>query len=125
MPATPDASAEARDLLHLSAIQAWQAIASGQAAPYLDPAALQQAIYEAFTTSDGISHVDRLCDDWLEQAPQARHPRRRRARQPPARRGRCHHAHRHRAIWLGLTTGYLALTGSYHIPRKFLYGHPD
>jgi hypothetical protein len=24
------------------------------------------------------------------------------------------------AIWFGLTTGYLAFTGSYHIPRKFL-----
>jgi hypothetical protein len=24
------------------------------------------------------------------------------------------------AIWFGLTTGYLTLTSSYHIPRKFL-----
>jgi hypothetical protein len=25
------------------------------------------------------------------------------------------------AIWFGITAGYLTLTGSYHIPRKFLY----
>lgn len=25
------------------------------------------------------------------------------------------------AIWFGITTGYLTLTGSYHIPRKYLY----
>ena len=24
------------------------------------------------------------------------------------------------AIWFGITTGYLTLTGSYHIPRKYL-----
>jgi hypothetical protein len=24
------------------------------------------------------------------------------------------------AIWFGLATGYLTLTGTYHIPRKFL-----
>jgi hypothetical protein len=29
------------------------------------------------------------------------------------------------AIWFGITTGYLTLTGSYRIPRKFLYRHPD
>ena len=29
------------------------------------------------------------------------------------------------AIWFGITTGYLTLTGSYHIPRKFLYSPAD
>ena len=29
------------------------------------------------------------------------------------------------AIWFGLTTGYLILTGSYRIPRKFLTCYPD
>jgi hypothetical protein len=29
------------------------------------------------------------------------------------------------AIWFGLTTGYLTLTGSYYIPRKFLTNYPD
>ena len=26
------------------------------------------------------------------------------------------------AIWFGITTGYLALTGSYRVPRKYLAG---
>ncbi len=26
------------------------------------------------------------------------------------------------AIWFGITTGYLTLTGSYHVPRKYLAG---
>ena len=29
------------------------------------------------------------------------------------------------AIWFGITTGYLTPTGSYHIPRKFLYRYRD
>ena len=29
------------------------------------------------------------------------------------------------AIWSGLTAGYLTLTGSYQIPRKFLTCYPD
>src|SRR6266571_2182018 len=50
----PPQPTEARDLLHLAAIQAWQALASGQPAPGLDPDPdLEQAIYEAFVTRDG------------------------------------------------------------------------
>ena len=63
---TPAPPMDARDLLHLSAIQAWQALVGGQPAPGLDPD-LEQAIYEAFTTSDG-HRVDQLCDDWLDRA---------------------------------------------------------
>ena len=125
MTAAPDVPAEARDLLHLSAIRAWQALASGRPAPDLDPAALQQAIYEAFETSDGISPVEQLCEDWLELARQRGLP-------VDDEHGdllpdvddaitRTVTA----AIWFGLTTGYLPQTGSYHIPRKFLYRHPD
>ena len=59
-----------RDLLHLSVIQAWQALASGRPVPDLDPAALEQTIYEAFVTSDGQYQVDQLCEGWLELARQ-------------------------------------------------------
>ena len=65
-------------------------------------------------------HVDQLCEEWLELA---------RGRGIPV-----HDKHGDllpdvddaithtvsAAIWFGLTTGYLSLTGSYHIPRKFL-----
>jgi hypothetical protein len=110
---------EARDLLHLSAIQAWQTLASGQPAPNLDPD-LDQEIYQAFVTSDG-HQVDQLCEDWLEQARQCglavddedgdlR---------PDVLDTISHTVSA--AIWFGLTTGYLTMTGgSYHIPRKFL-----
>jgi hypothetical protein len=29
------------------------------------------------------------------------------------------------AIWFGITTGYLTLTGTYRIPRKFLHHYLD
>lgn len=114
-PAPPT---EPRDLLYLSAIQAWQAVASGKPAPGLDPD-LEQAIYEAFTTSDG-HHVDQLCDGWLELARQSgiavddEHG----DPQPDVLDAISHTVSA--AIWFGLTTGYLTLTGRYHIPRKFL-----
>ncbi len=60
--------AESRDLLHLCAIQAWQALASGQPAPDLDPD-LEQVIYEALVTSDSYQ-VDQFCEDWLDLARQ-------------------------------------------------------
>jgi hypothetical protein len=117
-PPTPPEPANPRDLLHLSAIQAWQALASGQPAPGLDPD-VEQAIYEAFTTSDG-HQVDQLCDDWLNLA-------RQRGITVDDERGELRpdllDAISHTisaAIWYGLTTGYLTLTGSYHIPRKFM-----
>ena len=115
----PSAVSEWRDILHLSAIQAWQAVASGQPAPDLDPD-LEQAIYEAFTTSDGRYQVDQLCEAWLDLASQAgiavddEHgdPR------PDVLDAISHTISA--AIWFGLTTGYLTLTGRYHIPRKWL-----
>jgi hypothetical protein len=60
-----NAASEARDILHLSAIWTWQVIASGQSAPGIDPLALQQAICEALATSNGISSVEGLCEDWF------------------------------------------------------------
>lgn len=115
----PPPPTETRDLLHLSAIQGWQALASGQPAPDLDPAGLEQAVYEAFVTRDGHHQVDKLCDGWLDLARQC----------GLAVEGQDGEllidvldAISHtisQAIWFGLTTGYLTLTGRYHIPRKF------
>jgi hypothetical protein len=39
-------------------------------APGLDPTDLQQAIYQAFAADDGWHPVDRLCEGWLDLAPQ-------------------------------------------------------
>jgi hypothetical protein len=116
----PPPPTEARDLLHLCAIQAWQALASGQPAPSLDPD-LEQEIYEAFATSDG-HQVDQLCEGWLDLARQCgitvddEHGN----LLPDVLDAISHTVSA--AIWFGLTTGYLTLTGSYHIPRKFLLG---
>jgi len=91
----------ARDCLHLAAIEAWQAIASGRPAPAIDPLALYQDLHDAFTVGSGIT-VDGAdgdlrpgIDDAITCTVIA-------------------------SIWFGITTGYLTLAGSYHIPRKFL-----
>ena len=39
----------------------WLALASGQLA--LDPAGLEQAVYEALTTSEGHAGAGQLCED--------------------------------------------------------------
>jgi hypothetical protein len=110
-----------RDLLHLVAIRAWQALAGGRPAPGLDPADLQQAIYQAFATGDGWHPVDRLCEGWLDLAPQcglavddvrANLPR------PDVLDAIGHTVAA--AIWFDLIVGYLTLTGRCAIPRKFL-----
>jgi hypothetical protein len=117
-PPTPPQPANLRDLLHLSAIQAWQALAGGQPAPGLDPD-LEQAIYEAFTTGDG-HQVDQFCEDWLDLARQCgitvddEHGELR----PDVLDAISHTVSA--AIWYGLTTAYLTLTSGYHIPRKWL-----
>jgi hypothetical protein len=111
---------EPRDLLHLAAIQAWQALASGQPAPDLDRTALDQTIYDVFATSDGRNHVDLLCDDWLKTARQCGIPvdDEHGELRPDVLDTISHTVSA--AIWFGLTNGYLTLTGRYHIPRKFL-----
>ena len=118
----PPPPTEPRDLLHLSAIRTWQALAGDLPVPDLDPD-LEQAIYEAFVTSDG-HQVDQFCEDWLEQARQCgiatddEHGDLR----PDVLDAITHTISA--AIWFGLTTGYLTLTGRYHIPRKFLPHYP-
>jgi hypothetical protein len=66
-PPPPD---NPRDLLHLSAIRTWQALAGGRPAPDIDLADLEQAIYEGFVTSDSWHPVDQLCERWLDLASQ-------------------------------------------------------
>jgi hypothetical protein len=109
---------EARDFLHLSAIQAWQAIASGKPAPAIDPLALQQEICEAFTAGNGLSPVERLVEGWYDLARQCgiavhdEHGDLRPEVDDAITRTVT------AAIWFGITTGYLTLTGTYRIPRK-------
>lgn len=117
-PAPPALPQDPRDFLHLCAIHAWQAIASGQPAPDLDPADLEQEISDAF---GGNSPVDQLCEDWLKAA-------RQRGITVDDEHGEILFDVLETisdtvtaAIWFGLTTGYMTITGScYNIPRKFL-----
>jgi hypothetical protein len=111
------AKKEARDFLHLRAIKAWHALASGQPAPALDPAILEQGIYDAF---GGDSPVHVLCDDWLEAA-------RQHGITVDGEDGeilpdvldtisRVITA----AFWSGLTAGHFTIAGgTYYVPRKF------
>jgi hypothetical protein len=64
-PASPAPPQDPRDFLHLLAIRAWSALASGQPAPTVDLAVLDQEIYDAF---GGSSPVNELCEDWLNAA---------------------------------------------------------
>lgn len=117
-PPPPD---NPRDLLHLSAIRTWQALAGGRPAPDLDLADLEQAIYEGFVTSDSWHPVDQLCERWLDLASQCGLAVD--DEQGDLPRTDMLDAISHTisaAIWFGLTTGYLTLTGRYTIPRKFL-----
>ena len=77
-------------------------------------------MYDTFTTGNGASPVEQLIEDWYDLARQCGI--------------RVHDEHGDlrpevdaaitrtvtAAIWFGITTGYFALTGSYHIPRKYL-----
>jgi hypothetical protein len=115
LPAPPE---DPRDFLHLCAIEAWRALASGQPAPGLDPAALEQEICDAF---GGHSPVDELCDDWLNAA---------RERGITVDDEHCDILPGiletittviTAAFWSGLTTGHFTITRRrYFIPRQFL-----
>ena len=117
-PPPPD---NPRDLLHLSAIRTWQALADGRPAPDIDLADLEQAIYEGFVTSDSWHPVDQLCERWLDLASQCGLAVDDEQGDLP-RTDMLDTISRtiSAAIWFGLTTGYLTLTGRYTIPRKFL-----
>jgi hypothetical protein len=116
-PPPPD---NARDFLHLAAIGAWQAIASGRSAPGIDPVVLCQEMDEAFKDSDGTHLTDQFYCRWETIADRHGFP--------------VHDEHGDllpevddevtglitAAIWFGITTGYLTLAGSYQVPRRFL-----
>jgi hypothetical protein len=64
-PGRPALPQDPRDFLHLLAIRAWRALASGQPAPGVDLVVLATEISAVF---GGDSPVDQLCDDWLNAA---------------------------------------------------------
>lgn len=77
-------------------------------------------------SSDGRYQVDQLCEGWLDLARQRglsvddEHG----DLLPDVLDAISHTVSE--AIWFGLTTGYLTLTGKYTIPRKFLtHCHAD
>jgi hypothetical protein len=117
-PAQPAPPQNPRDFLHLLAIQAWRALASGQPTLAPDPRFLEQEISDAF---GGNSPVDQLCDDWLNAA-------RERGVTVDDEDGeilpdvletisRVITA----AFWSGLTTGHHAIAGGrYFVPRKLM-----
>jgi hypothetical protein len=115
----PPLPAEPRDLLRLAAVEAWQSLASGRPAPVPDPVLLYQVMDDVFTTGNGISPVEQLIEDWYELARQCgitEHGDFRPGIDAAITRAVT------AAIWFGITTGYLTLTGSYHIPRRYLAG---
>jgi hypothetical protein len=117
-PAPPAPPQDPRDFLHLLAIQAWRALASGQPAPGLDPVLLGQEIRDAF---GGTSPVDELCDEWLEAA-------RERDIAVDDEDGDILPAVIETimpvltaAFWSGLTTGHHSIAGGkYFVPRKLM-----
>jgi hypothetical protein len=90
----PPSPEDQRDLLRLVTIRTWQALAGGRPAPGLDPTDLQQAIYQAFAAGDGWHPVDRLCEGWLDLAPQCGLAVDDAGKSPPARRTRRHRPYR-------------------------------
>jgi hypothetical protein len=117
-PVPPAAPQDPRDFLHLLAIRAWRALASGQPAPGVDPIILATEISAAFA---GDSPVDQLCDDWLNAA-------RERGIAVDGEDGEILDAVIETimpvitaAFWSGLTTGHHAIAGGrYFIPRKLM-----
>lgn len=78
-----------------------------------------------FETSAGTNHVDQLCGDWLDLSRQHGFP-------VAGERGAVlpdrHDAITRTvtaAIGFGLTTGYLTLTASYHIPASTCTASPN
>jgi hypothetical protein len=117
-PAEPDPPQDPRDFLHLLAIDAWRALASGQPAPDLETVFLGQEIRNAF---GGTSPVDELFDDWLEAARESGItvddedgdilPAVTQTIMPVLTA----------AFWSGLTAGHHAIVGGrYFVPRKLM-----
>jgi hypothetical protein len=117
-PAEPAPPQDPRDFLHLLAIDAWRALASGQPVPGLDLVFLGQEIRDAF---GGSSPVDELFDEWLEAAREG-------GIAVEDEDGDILPAVTQTimyvltaAFWSGLTTGHHAIAGGRHfIPRKLM-----
>jgi hypothetical protein len=113
-PVRPDPPEDPREYLHLLAVEAWRALASGQPAPGVDPVALDQGIRAACGGSDPI---DELCEGWLEAAREHDiavddgNGDILLATVIPAITA---------AFWSGLTTGHYAITRECSTPRRFL-----
>jgi hypothetical protein len=113
-PVAPEPPEDPREYLHLLAVQAWRALASGRPAPGVDPIALDQGIRAA---CDGSDPIEELCESWLAAA-------------------RDHGIAVDddsgdallatvipvitAAFWSGLTTGHYAVTRECSTPRRFL-----
>ena len=94
-------------------------LADGRPARDLDLADLEQAIYEGFVTSDSWHPVDQLCERRLDLARQCGLAVDDEQGDLP-RTDMLDAIFRtiSAAIWFGLTTGYLTLTGRYTIPAS-------
>jgi hypothetical protein len=93
-------------------------LASGQPAPDLDPADLDQAINDVFATSDGTCPVDQLGTDWLDTACQHGIPVEDEDGDllPGVDEALTHTVSA--AIWFGITTGYLTLAAATTSPAS-------
>ncbi len=122
MRAIPDAAtlqAEAREDLHLAAIEAWEAIDRNQPAPDIDPAELFEELHLLFAPGNAISPVEQLIEDWYELARQSginvndeNGDLRPEIDQAITRAVTA-------SVWFGITTGYQAIAGGPHpVPRK-------
>jgi hypothetical protein len=109
-----------RDFLHLAAIDAWQAIASGKPVPRIDPVALCQEMCEAFETGDGGNLVDQIHGTWLNLARQHGIPVADEQGDLLPELDSAITDTITAAIWFGITTGYFTIAGgAYYVPRKF------
>jgi hypothetical protein len=113
-PVRPDPPEDPRDFLHLLAVEAWRALASGQPAPGVDPIALDHGLSAA---CGGSSLIDELCESWLEAA-------RERGIAVDDENGDILLATVipviTAAFWSSLATGHYAITRECSTPRRFL-----
>jgi hypothetical protein len=112
--------ASARDSLHLAAIDAWQAIASGRPVPRIDPVELHQGMHDALRTSDGTHLLDQLYLRWEEIAQQHGFTVNDGSGDILPELNEAVTDLITAAIWFGVTTGHHAIAGGVHfVPSKF------
>jgi hypothetical protein len=117
-PVPPAPPQDPRDFLHLLAIDAWRALASGRSVPGLDLVFLGQEIRDAF---GGSSPVDELFDEWLEAAREGGITVEDEDGDILPAVTQTIMSVLTAAFWSGLTTGHHAIAGGrYFIPRKLM-----